>query len=98
MSINVYLETGGYAIFLTLMGGGGHAILSSRNRGGQLFFYSAALSATPPPLLKFMNSPLVLEKNLWSAAQGEGFNPPCRSASAETVCCYSILPAISGLD
>ena len=42
------LEKGGYAIFLTLMGGG-HAILSSRNRGGQHFFsYSEALSATSP--------------------------------------------------
>ena len=61
MSINVCLEKGGYAIFLTLMGGG-HAILSSRNRGGQPFFsYSdrGVVCHLPPPL-KFMNSPLVL--------------------------------------
>ena len=38
MSVNVCLEKGGYAIFLTLMGGGQH-----------FFSYSEALSATPPP-------------------------------------------------
>ena len=44
------LERGGYAIFLTLMGGGIMQFYHLGMGGGQCFFsYSEALSATPPP-------------------------------------------------
>ena len=57
MSINVCLENGRYAIYLTLMGGVMQFYHLGMGGGGQQFFsYSEALSATPPPL-KFMNSP-----------------------------------------